>query len=184
MPISPNIKNYAIGKGSVYFTPVDGTRRHMGNATVFETEPVVEKLEHFSSMTGIKTKDYSPVIQMSITLRLTLEEWNYHNVAMALLGEAAVNSDGDIEIDIGAVTEIIGQVEFIGANTIGPKWNVTLPSVSLAPAGALAFITDEWGALEMEGEVLSVNGSFGTATQIIAADETETFTETELEISE
>lgn len=39
---------------------------------------------------------------------------------------------------------------------------MTLPSVSFGPSGSLNLISDEWGQIEITGEVLTVNGSFGT----------------------
>jgi len=53
---------------------------------------------------------------------------------------------------------------FTGTNDIGPKVVITLPLVQFGPSGALGFIQDEWGQIELEGDVLAdpVTGSFGT----------------------
>jgi len=67
-------------------------------------------------------------------------------------------------INIGAAPEIRGSLQFTGANDIGPKLQITLTLVQFAPAAALQFIGDEYGFMELEGEVLIQAGSFGTVT--------------------
>jgi hypothetical protein len=65
-------------------------------------------------------------------------------------------------INIGASPQIRGSLQFTGANDIGPKLTMTLTLVQFAPQAALQFIGDEYGVMELEGEVLLVSGSFGT----------------------
>lgn len=167
MATSPNTDNYLVGKGECYFTPEGGTvsdRYHMGNATVFEVELTLEELEHFSSMTGVKTKDLTVVTSKSAVVRVTLEEWTQKNLAMALLGDVGEDTDGNVQIDILSQSAVKGKLEFIASNDVGPKWDYEFPSVSFRPNSAISPISDEWGTLELEGEVLAVSGTFGTAT--------------------
>jgi hypothetical protein len=67
-------------------------------------------------------------------------------------------------INIGQSPEIRGSLKFAGANDIGPHITMTLTLVQFAPAAALQFIGDEYGIIELEGEVLIQSGSFGTVT--------------------
>jgi hypothetical protein len=67
-------------------------------------------------------------------------------------------------INIGASPEVRGSLKFEGANDIGPQIIMTLTLVQFAPAAALQFIGDEYGIIELEGEVLIQAGSFGTVT--------------------
>lgn len=62
--------------------------------------------------------------------------------------------------------ELIGAVQFVGANSIGPQILMTLPNVLVKSGAAINLIHDEWGNLVLEGEVLAniVTGSFGTIT--------------------
>jgi len=161
---TPNVNNYVIGKGAVYFTPSGGVQRHLGNVAEMEIEIAVEELEHFSSQTGTRTKDLTVVLEKSATIRLVLEEWTQRNLAMALLGTIGNDTSGADIINIGAESSILGQLSFTAANDVGPKWDYVFPSVSFRPDGAIAPISDEWGQLEMSGEVNAVSGQFGTAT--------------------
>jgi hypothetical protein len=162
---APNTGNYLVGKGNVYFTPVGGVRRHVGNAPAFEIELGIEELEHFSSMSGVRVKDLVVIIEKSATVRMTLEEWTAENVAMALLGTAdETDTEGNVQIEILSQNLIRGLLEFEGTNDVGPRWNYRFPQVAFRPNAALSPISDEWGTIEMEGEVEAVDGKFGTAT--------------------
>jgi len=67
-------------------------------------------------------------------------------------------------LNIGLQSQISGELVFTGTNDIGPKVTITLPLVQFGPSGALGFIQDEWGEIELEGDVLAdpTTGSFGT----------------------
>lgn len=67
-------------------------------------------------------------------------------------------------LNIGLQTQVIGELIFTGTNDIGPKLTITLPKVQFGPSGALGFIQDDWGQIELEGDVLAdeTTGSFGT----------------------
>lgn len=171
---SPNVNNYQIPKGDVYFTPAGGERRHMGNAPAAELTLDVETLEHFSSRTGVRTKDFTAVTGKTGTLALTLDEITKENLRIALLGGAvSTDTEGNYSFEIGTVSEVNGRVEIIGTNDIGPKYSFDFPSVTFTPSGALGFISDEYNNIELEGEVLAVEGSFGTVTELESADTTE-----------
>jgi hypothetical protein len=66
-------------------------------------------------------------------------------------------------INIGTEPEKRGTLTFTGANDVGPNLVVTLTSVQIAPSAPTNFIGDEFGLLEVTGEVLADDtGSFGT----------------------
>ena len=53
-----SIDNYTVGKGLVSFKKMGATAfADMGNCTEFEFTPEIEKLDHFSSRTGVRFKD-------------------------------------------------------------------------------------------------------------------------------
>jgi hypothetical protein len=62
--------------------------------------------------------------------------------------------------------QISGKVQFVGGNSIGPHITMTLNNVMFRPANtAIGLIQDEWGTLNVTGEVLVDNlGVFGTIT--------------------
>jgi len=115
-----SIDNYTVGKGLVSFKKTgDAVFADMGNCTEFEFTPEVEKLDHFSSRSGVRFKDRSVVIQKSGTLRLVLDEWTVDNLKMAVLGSSAVVSDAEV-IQIFDQSSVSGAIKFTGTNDIGP----------------------------------------------------------------
>lgn len=161
---APSTKNYAVGKGKVYFTKEGGERRHVGNVAELEITVEIEELEHFSSMEGTRVKDLVVVLEKSGQIRMVMEEWVPENMEIALLGAMGTNTEGNITIDILSEDLIRGKLEFEATNSVGPKWDYVFPSIAFRPSGAIAPITSEWGQLEVEGEIEAVEGKFGTAT--------------------
>ena len=161
MPASPDILNYYIGKGVVSWTPEGGTVRPMGNVPEFEFTPELEKLDHFSSMAGIRAKDRSVLISKSASVRLILEEWTEDNLRLALMGGAGAGT-----FNIFEATEIRGSLLFTGTNDVGPQIDINLPLVSLTPTSSINPLSDEWAGLEITGDVLAdpTTGIFGTLT--------------------
>lgn len=160
MATSPSVLNYSVLKGIAKFTPTDGVQRDLGNAPEVELTPEVTKLDHFSSRSGVKSKDKSVVTEKTLTLRIVLDELTRENVRMQLMGGV---SDTSGEFGIFADSEITGAFEFTGTNDIGSKIFLELPDVSFGPSGSLNLISDEWGQVELTAEVLfdEVTGDFG-----------------------
>lgn len=89
--VSPNVMAYYVGTGLVSWQPEGSTGFNpLGNCNVFEFEQTVERLDHFEHMSGIRTMDFSPIVQQSATIRLELDEWTAPNLQMYLLDAAVV----------------------------------------------------------------------------------------------
>ena len=165
--VSPNVDNYYVGKGVVSISLDEGaTWRDVGNVPEFEFTPEVDRLDHYSSRTGVRTKDRSIVIEKSGAVRIVMEEWTADNLALILMGSAGASDvdTGAITIDVLAASQIVAAVRFVGMNEVGPRLTLEFPRVDFAPSGSINPISDEWGQIEIEGEVTAVNGVFGTAT--------------------
>lgn len=161
--MTASVDNYYIGKGIVSFKKagVGGAYVDMGNCPTFEFTPELETLDHFSSRAGVKSKDKTVVISKKGTLKLVLDEWTPENLAIALLDDTY--STGAIEIFGG--TSVKGSVKLVGSNDIGQQFTVEFLNVEFIPSAALSFITDEWGQIELTGQVeVDGTGSFGTVT--------------------
>lgn len=164
MPATPNPLNYFIGKGIIKFTPTGGQERDLGNAPEIELTPNIEKLDHFSSRAGVRSKDRSIVLEKGMSLRIVLEEITAANLALLLLGgEISSDTDGSSSFAIFAESEITGAIAFEGTNDVGNKVMITLPNVSFGPSGSFSPISDEWGSIEITGEVLATEHSDGTS---------------------
>lgn len=169
--VSPNIGNYYIGRGLVSIQLLGETAyTPCGNSPQFEFFAKVTSLDHFSSMTGVKVKDFTAVTEISGELTMVLEEFTARNMGLALLGLPSNSGGSPLAeneiIDIFADPVIYGSVMFVGANDVGPVWTTTFPLVSLKPSKAIAFIGNTYGTLDLKGDVLydRLSGGFGTAT--------------------
>lgn len=165
MPTSPNILNYFIGKGILYFTPTGGVERDMGNAPSFKFTPKITKLDHFSSREGIKSKDQSIIQAKEATVDITLDEITPANLALALFGIAGTDTSGDATFDLLSESEITGSLRFVGSNEVGNKFTVVVNSVSFTPNAGFDFISDNEGQIQLTGDCFVVAGSFGTVTE-------------------
>jgi hypothetical protein len=89
--LAPNTLNYMVGKGKVYFSRLDENNNplgelDLGNDPVFAVTLENEKLEHYSSMEGVKKKDLSAIISTDMSVKFTLDEINVHNLNLAMFG--------------------------------------------------------------------------------------------------
>jgi hypothetical protein len=165
---SPNIGNYYIGRGLVSIQLLgENEYTPCGNSPQFEFQAKVTQLDHYSSMTGVKVKDFTAVTEISGSLTMVLEEFTARNMGFALLGlPTGGPSPTPDTIDIFADPVIYGSVKFVGANDVGPIWTTVFPLVSLKPSKAIAFIGNTYGTIDLLGDVLydRLTGGFGTAT--------------------
>ena len=68
-------------------------------------------------------------------------------------------------INIGANPVVRGALKFNGATDIGPQITVELDMVQFSPAAAMNLIGNEYGLIELEGQIFAdETGSFGTIT--------------------
>lgn len=179
--VSPNIGNYYIGRGLVSIQLLGETEyTPCGNSPQFEFMAKVTSLDHYSSMTGVKVKDFTAVTEISGSLTMVLEEFTARNMGFALLGLPANSGGSPLEeqetIDIFADPVIYGSVMFVGANDVGPIWTTIFPLVSIKPSKAIAFIGNTYGTIELLGDVLydRLAGGFGTATATMPASPSQT----------
>src|ERR1035437_9560172 len=166
--LSPNIGNYYIGKGIVSIKLLGETKYvDCGNVPVFEFMAKVTQLDHYSSRTGVRVKDFTAVIEIAGSLTMQLEELTARNMGFALLGlPTGSASPGEETIQVFSNPVIYGSVKFVGSNDIGPIWTVEFPLVKLSPTKALGLIANTWGVIDLDGDVLFDQNqqTFGTAT--------------------
>lgn len=168
MPTSPSVENYHIGKGIVSFQEAGGsTYVELGNAPSFVYTPAVEKKEHFSSMEGVKTKDFTAITQVGATVKFSLDEITALNLSFFALGDPDSTVPGAITIDGLSKTEFTGDIKVVGTNSIGQKVDFEA-TVSFVPSGDFSFITDgdDFTTIEIEAEVQkdATSGAFGKWT--------------------
>lgn len=166
--LSPNVGNLRIGKGIARFKRTGAPDFvHLGNCPSISLEPNMETLDHFSSMAGVRQKDLTIILEKAATLALTMEEFTANNLSLMLVGPVDELAVGGPTIEIFGSNAIEGEFEFESTNEIGPKFTVHLYNVSFTPSGQLQLISDEWGNMEVEAQILAANsgpnvGKFGT----------------------
>jgi len=157
MAVSPSTDNYQIGKGIVSFSTDDGvTFRDLGDVSVFEWTPTIEKLDHFSSRSGVKTKDKSVAITVAATLKVTMSEITAANLALMALGTVDTDTAGNSLIKSLDLSEVEGIIKFVGTNDVGLKVNF-IGKVSFVPSGSFNPISEEWNTLEVTGEMVTTD---------------------------
>lgn len=162
--ISPDVDNYFVGAGIVSIKlPSDSGYVDSGNVSKFEFTTSATRLKHYSSRHGIRRKDRDVVTQMDATLAMTMDEFTARNLGFALL---ATNPGGasPIMLNIGDQPDIVAAVRLVGTNDVGAKVQVDLPSVLIAPSGALGLINaGTWGEIQLTGEINAdiTTGNFG-----------------------
>lgn len=166
--LSPNVENLQVGKGIVSFKKEgDAEFRDLGNVTSMTLTPQIETLEHYTSRTGIKTRDRLIVRQQKATVKVVMEEITANNIALMVYGAIDEAAVGGPTVEIFGGLEVKGSLKFVGTNDIGPKVTMILDNVSWTPTGDLQMISDEWNNMEVEGALLPAEsgprvGKFGT----------------------
>lgn len=149
--------NYAyMGKGIVKLTPEGGgTARDVGNVSAlqFNVNENIIKLPNYRSAGG---GTYAQVNRIeSVEFTATLHDLSPENMAMVLFGTTTtVSNVATIEaLTTGAQTF---EMEFEGVNeaATGKTVTVTVHRAKIGAAQGLGFIGDDFGALEITGEVL------------------------------
>lgn len=166
--ISPNTDNYFSGKGIVKIKRTDLAEtvfRDVGDCPIFELTPNVSKMEHHSSRGPARYRDRTDVSQIELSLRIQLDEVTAENMAIALtthVTSGASSSHYAYSMEIMQDAQIQAAVRLIGTNRIGAKVQVDLPVVIFSSGAALNLIIEQYGSLEIQGDVQGgTNGSFG-----------------------
>jgi hypothetical protein len=162
--LSPNTGNLRVGKGILSWKQTGFSEyRDMGEVREFEIAMSVETLPHFTQRSGVREKDLEIILTRGGTVRVLMEEWTPANLALMLMGNVDEGAAGGPEVEIYAEDATEGQLRFVGTNDQGPKLTATLDLVRFIPNNAIQFLSEEFGALELSGEMLKsqVTSSFG-----------------------
>jgi hypothetical protein len=135
---------------------------HVGNVPKFSLTPKLEKLQHFSSMAGVKLLDKTAFVSKQAEVEITLEEFTPENLIIALLSTTTTNTSGDTLYDLFSLDKVERSVKLTGSNDFGAKLEVILPRVFFGVDKVVEFIGDTWGNFVLTGDVLREAGSFGT----------------------
>ncbi|MCJ7663033.1 MAG: hypothetical protein MUO24_02195 [Desulfobacterales bacterium] len=147
---SHDVDLYTIGKGILKFDRFDEDGlptglRDLGNAPNFSLTPTEDTLEHYSSREGVDILDWERAIKRKITGKFTLDEYDRDNLRIALFGLA-----GSFSINLLSAGNILGRLDFVGTNDVGPKYHVELWIIKLKPASDVNFVSGELATIDFE----------------------------------
>jgi hypothetical protein len=170
---SPSTTLYSLGKGVMKVGDWSGATpptfpsgyTDVGNCPDFTVEVTEEVLDHYSSRSGIKTKDKSVTLETGYTVKFKLDEKSVKNLQMFL---KATLSGSNILL---ANTQLDKEyaLYFVSDNPVGPNESWSFWRCKLKPDGAFSLIGTEWQTLGFSGEGLSdvanhVSSPFFTVT--------------------
>ena len=168
MTASPQTRNYLYGKGELFFRAVGSEGYdHLGNAPAFTISLTEEKLEHFSSMSGTKTKDLQLVTQKGATVAFTLEEFTTGNILRAFKGAAvAKQMQAAATVSGQSVSANKGLYTFVGKEKLGftRLEHGTVAGGTFAPGSSVVGSTSSGGL-----ECVNVRGTFVPGEEIAAS---------------
>jgi hypothetical protein len=146
---------YAIGKGVLQIAEFSGgapgTYTDVGNCPRFEMEPAIERLAHYSSRSGFRTKDKNPIVQTEYTVNFDLDEMAASNMAKFLMGTL---TEGFEVLGLQA-TDKEYALRFTSDNPTGPNQVWDLWRVTLSPGGPIQLIGEDWMIMSFSGEGLA-----------------------------
>ena len=146
------------------------TWTHVGNVQDWSITPNPTVIKHKNTQGPFKRVDLVVPILFEMTFATKLDEWVQDNLLMSLLGSTATDTTGTFT-KIG-VTVVRRQMKFVGANAVGPRYEVILPSVFINAKDTIQFLgSDDFASLPLSGDVLfdAVLGAFGTVRSLTGA---------------
>ena len=153
-PENPSTELYTLGKGVLRIAEWSGgspgTYEDVGNCPKMDVEINVEKLPHYSSRSGARSKVKVVTIERGYALSFDLDEKSQKNLAKFLMGEV----DGNTVHALTATNKEYA-VKFKADNPEGPNDIWEFWKCTIAPAGAASLISDEWMTLSYTAEGLS-----------------------------
>jgi len=117
---TPNADNYTLGKGIVAFNQFKGGTyqgyRDLGNAPSLSMNVDITKLDHFSSRSGLRSKDKSVIQEVTPMLSFALDEITDKNFAMSLLGldteeSQVAAANANTQVTVGSTLDIYTQLD-------------------------------------------------------------------------
>lgn len=116
---------YQIPRGRVYFDLRDALdaltgEEEFGNCPSFSIAIETEKLEHFSSQTGLREKDDSRVVQVNRTAAITCDNVSFENLRKYLSGQIETVSQASGSVTDAVMAVIPGRFYQLGLTNANP----------------------------------------------------------------
>jgi len=173
MPTSaPSTSNYTLAKGVLSIAEYGSSVfTDLGNAPSAEIEINKERLPHYSSMSGARSKDKEVVLEKDYTLNFVLDENSVENLALFCGGTHTGNAEIQALMEADDKEYII---KFVSANAAGPDYTYTFHKVTVDASGAMGLISDEWAEMAFTAQGLEDTNNPSSPWYTITADATTT----------
>jgi hypothetical protein len=131
---------YQIPRGRLYWDPRNALdaltgEEEFGNCPSFNIAIETEKLEHFSSQTGLREKDDSRVVQVNRTATVTCDNVSFENLAKYLSGQVeTVSQTSDAVTDV-AMAVIPGRIYQLGRTDSNPAGDRNISALVVTNTG-------------------------------------------------
>lgn len=176
---TPSSENLMLGAGVLYFDRFDSSgaktgERHLGNCTAFSLTTEVEKVERYSSMDKAKRLYKSVIKSIKSTGKITLDEFDPANMALALLGEEGVVTQVLGSVAPGAALSFVAKKGYgiklghfkvsnvIVKNSAGDTTYVLNTDYNLNDKAGMIFITA--GSTIVDGSTIKISYDYAAAT--------------------
>ena len=165
MGYAPNTDNFTLGRGVVFFDLKDSVtgnyhgERDLGNSPTFEYSCPVTKLDHYSSRSGLKTKDAEIILEMNPAVAFTLDEITQENLALLTLGNQStvVQTAGTVVAEAHVANQGLRiNLEYRSISSVVIKTTATTPVTLVAGVDYLIDTTLNDAQI---GRVLILEGS-------------------------
>jgi len=134
--------NQTVGRGKVYLSTFKtGTHtpagfRYVGNSPSWSINITSDKLEHFSSDSGVRQKDKSVTLQTNRTGTLTLDDINAENLALFFFGSQTTLAQTSATAQTETFPNVkLGHYYQVGITTGNPTGARSLTNVVVSVAG-------------------------------------------------
>jgi len=156
---SPSTTLYSLGKGILKIGEWTGETpptlpagySDVGNCPKFDVEVTEEKLDHFSSRSGIRQKDKTITLETGYSVKFSLDEMSVKNLQIFL---KATLSGSNVLLANTALNKEFALL-FTADNPVGPNETWQFHRLTIAPDGAFNLIGDDWQVLSFDGTGLS-----------------------------
>jgi hypothetical protein len=141
MALIHTTNEYQIPRGRLYWDPRNALdqltgEEEFGNCPSFNIAIETEKLEHFSSQTGLREKDDSRVVQVNRTATVTCDNVSFENLAKYLSGQVETVTQTADAVTAATLTVIPGRIYQLGRTDTNPAGdrNISSPVVTNSDA--------------------------------------------------
>lgn len=184
---SPNVENYMLGKGKLYFDRFDADgastgEMDLGNVPDFSLTLSIESLDHYESMSGIKEKDKSVDVTVGANVKFTMDELSRWNLMIAINGitEGTFSQGSGHQVN-EVITAHLGKYsklsrrnthDVVVTNTAGTVTYTETTDYTVDRSSGRIFVT-ETGSIT-DGQTLHVDYLYDDTTygQLIALEDT------------